>query len=249
MHREIPRPENHRLAERRLPSAPAARRSWRRFSRSMAKAINIVYAHNDDMALGAVQAIQEAGLKPGTDITIVSDRRHQGSDPGRRRRQRSTARSSATRSSGPRFTTRSPSCSPARKSRRNPSTRTNSSTPPTPPRRSRRASIEAAPAFSRPLLCLTSANPWQPNPSSLSGDHQALSRRARARAEVDFTVRSGEDPRAARRKRRGQIHADQGADRRLFRPTRARITSTAAHSPRPRRRTPSASASAPFTRR
>jgi simple sugar transport system substrate-binding protein len=36
------------------------------------KAINIVYAHNDDMALGAIQAIEAAGLKPGTDITVVS---------------------------------------------------------------------------------------------------------------------------------------------------------------------------------
>ena len=36
------------------------------------KAINIVYAHNDDMALGAIQAIEEAGLKPGKDILIVS---------------------------------------------------------------------------------------------------------------------------------------------------------------------------------
>lgn len=36
------------------------------------KAINIVYAHNDDMALGAIQAIEEAGLKPGKDIVIVS---------------------------------------------------------------------------------------------------------------------------------------------------------------------------------
>jgi ABC-type sugar transport system substrate-binding protein len=34
--------------------------------------IDIVYAHNDDMALGAVQAIEEAGLKPGQDILIVS---------------------------------------------------------------------------------------------------------------------------------------------------------------------------------
>lgn len=36
------------------------------------KNICAVYAHNDDMALGAVQAIKEAGLKPGTDILIVS---------------------------------------------------------------------------------------------------------------------------------------------------------------------------------
>jgi simple sugar transport system substrate-binding protein len=34
--------------------------------------INAVYAHNDDMALGAIQAIEEAGLKPGSDIIVVS---------------------------------------------------------------------------------------------------------------------------------------------------------------------------------
>jgi simple sugar transport system substrate-binding protein len=34
--------------------------------------INAVYAHNDDMALGAIQAIEAAGLKPGTDILIIS---------------------------------------------------------------------------------------------------------------------------------------------------------------------------------
>src|SRR5690606_21700940 len=31
-----------------------------------------LYAHNDDMAIGAIQAIKEAGLKPGQDIKIVS---------------------------------------------------------------------------------------------------------------------------------------------------------------------------------
>ncbi len=36
------------------------------------KEIEILYAHNDDMALGAIQAIEEAGLKPGKDILIVS---------------------------------------------------------------------------------------------------------------------------------------------------------------------------------
>lgn len=34
--------------------------------------INGVYAHNDDMALGAIEAIKEAGLKPGEDIKVVS---------------------------------------------------------------------------------------------------------------------------------------------------------------------------------
>jgi len=34
--------------------------------------INAVYAHNDNMALGAIEAIKAAGKKPGTDIIIVS---------------------------------------------------------------------------------------------------------------------------------------------------------------------------------
>lgn len=34
--------------------------------------INAVYAHNDDMALGAIQAIEEDGKRPGEDILIVS---------------------------------------------------------------------------------------------------------------------------------------------------------------------------------
>ncbi|HEX4924432.1 MAG TPA: ABC transporter substrate-binding protein [Bdellovibrionales bacterium] len=42
------------------------------FLKAEGKNINAVYAHNDDMALGAIQAIEEAGLKPGADIQIVS---------------------------------------------------------------------------------------------------------------------------------------------------------------------------------
>lgn len=34
--------------------------------------ITAVFAHNDDMALGAIKAIEEFGLKPGVDIKIVS---------------------------------------------------------------------------------------------------------------------------------------------------------------------------------
>ncbi len=34
--------------------------------------IDAVFAHNDDMALGAIQAMEEAGLKPGTDPIVVS---------------------------------------------------------------------------------------------------------------------------------------------------------------------------------
>ncbi|MCK5932335.1 MAG: ABC transporter substrate-binding protein [Fulvimarina manganoxydans] len=36
------------------------------------KDICALYAHNDDMAVGAIQAIKEAGLKPGEDILVVS---------------------------------------------------------------------------------------------------------------------------------------------------------------------------------
>lgn len=42
------------------------------FLKAEGKNINAVYAHNDDMALGAIQAIEEAGLQPGKDIIVVS---------------------------------------------------------------------------------------------------------------------------------------------------------------------------------
>jgi len=40
--------------------------------RNFGRQITALYAHNDDMAMGAIQAIQEYGLRPGTDVTIVS---------------------------------------------------------------------------------------------------------------------------------------------------------------------------------
>ncbi|CAN7567948.1 ABC transporter substrate-binding protein [Trinickia sp. LjRoot230] len=42
------------------------------FAKTYGKKINVVYAHNDDMALGAIQAMEEAGMKPGTDPIVVS---------------------------------------------------------------------------------------------------------------------------------------------------------------------------------
>ncbi len=42
------------------------------FLKAEGKKINVLYAHNDDMAIGAIQAIEEAGMKPGKDITIIS---------------------------------------------------------------------------------------------------------------------------------------------------------------------------------
>ena len=34
--------------------------------------VNVVFAHNDDMALGAIQAIEATGKKPGKDIVVLS---------------------------------------------------------------------------------------------------------------------------------------------------------------------------------
>ena len=42
------------------------------FLKAEGKKINVLYAHNDDMAIGAIQAIEEAGLKPAKDIVIIS---------------------------------------------------------------------------------------------------------------------------------------------------------------------------------
>ena len=42
------------------------------FLKAEGKKINVLYAHNDDMAIGAIQAIEEAGIKPSKDITIIS---------------------------------------------------------------------------------------------------------------------------------------------------------------------------------
>src|SRR4051812_21402851 len=42
------------------------------FLSAKSKEITAVYAHNDDMALGAIQAMEAAGKKPGQDILVVS---------------------------------------------------------------------------------------------------------------------------------------------------------------------------------
>ena len=42
------------------------------FLKAEGKKINVLYAHNDDMAIGAIQAIEEAGLKPAKDILVIS---------------------------------------------------------------------------------------------------------------------------------------------------------------------------------
>ena len=41
------------------------------FLKADGKKINVLYAHNDDMGIGAIQAIEEAGMKPGKDILVI----------------------------------------------------------------------------------------------------------------------------------------------------------------------------------
>jgi ABC-type sugar transport system substrate-binding protein len=53
-------------------SRAAAQGVMQNIAQSLGKQITAVYAHNDEMALGAVQALAAAGLKPGTDVKVVS---------------------------------------------------------------------------------------------------------------------------------------------------------------------------------
>ncbi len=42
------------------------------FIKATGRDIDAVYAHNDDMALGAIQALEAAGMRPGRDVKIIS---------------------------------------------------------------------------------------------------------------------------------------------------------------------------------
>ena len=42
------------------------------FIKSAPRGFDAIYAHNDDMAIGAIQALEEAGMKPGSEIIVVS---------------------------------------------------------------------------------------------------------------------------------------------------------------------------------
>ncbi|OMF33782.1 LacI family transcriptional regulator [Paenibacillus sp. FSL H8-0548] len=46
--------------------------TMRAFLRNQGSDIKVLFSHNDDMALGAIEAIEEYGLKPGIDIVIIS---------------------------------------------------------------------------------------------------------------------------------------------------------------------------------
>jgi ribose transport system substrate-binding protein len=47
-------------------------RVMQNIAQSLGPQITAVYAHNDEMALGAIQALKAAGRKPGTNVIVVS---------------------------------------------------------------------------------------------------------------------------------------------------------------------------------
>jgi ribose transport system substrate-binding protein len=47
-------------------------RVMQNLAQSLGPQITAVYAHNDEMALGAIQALKAVGRKPGSDVTVVS---------------------------------------------------------------------------------------------------------------------------------------------------------------------------------
>ena len=53
-------------------SRAAAQRVMQNVAQSLGRQISAVYAHNDEMALGAIQALKAAGLTPGKDVIVVS---------------------------------------------------------------------------------------------------------------------------------------------------------------------------------
>jgi galactofuranose transport system substrate-binding protein len=53
-------------------SRATGQRVLQNIAQSLGRQITAVYAHNDEMALGAIQALKSAGLQPGTDVKIVS---------------------------------------------------------------------------------------------------------------------------------------------------------------------------------
>lgn len=53
-------------------SRAAGQRVMENIIQSKGSDITAVYAHNDEMALGAIQALKSAGMKPGKDVMVVS---------------------------------------------------------------------------------------------------------------------------------------------------------------------------------
>lgn len=53
-------------------SRAKAQQVMQNIAQAKGKEITAVYAHNDEMALGAIQALKAAGRQPGTDVKVVS---------------------------------------------------------------------------------------------------------------------------------------------------------------------------------
>ncbi len=70
------------------------------FLKAEGKKINVLFAHNDDMAIGAIQAIEEAGHEAGQGHHHRLDRRREGRVRGDDGRQAERHRSNAARCSG-----------------------------------------------------------------------------------------------------------------------------------------------------
>jgi simple sugar transport system substrate-binding protein len=49
-----------------------AREIMAEFLQAKGRGIRVAFAHSDTMALGAIEAIEAAGLKPGSDILVIS---------------------------------------------------------------------------------------------------------------------------------------------------------------------------------
>jgi simple sugar transport system substrate-binding protein len=49
-----------------------ARQLMAEFLQAEGRRIHVVFAHSDTMALGAIDAIEAAGIKPGSDILVIS---------------------------------------------------------------------------------------------------------------------------------------------------------------------------------
>jgi galactofuranose transport system substrate-binding protein len=49
-----------------------AQKTMENIIQSLGKQITVVYAHNDEMALGAIQALQSAQMNPGKDVIVLS---------------------------------------------------------------------------------------------------------------------------------------------------------------------------------
>jgi len=53
-------------------SRAAGQKAMLNIVQAKGREITAVYAHNDEMALGAIEALKAAGMKPGIDVTIIS---------------------------------------------------------------------------------------------------------------------------------------------------------------------------------